>query len=50
MGLGGGDSVGVAGAGFREILVDQPFSGKWMDVDMNLGKVKNKLSITNYSL
>ncbi len=27
------------GGGFREVLVDQPFTGKWMEVDMNLGKL-----------
>jgi len=24
--------------GFKEVVVDQPFSGKWMEVDMNFGK------------
>lgn len=26
------------GYGFREVIIDQPFSGKWMEVDMNLGE------------
>jgi hypothetical protein len=26
------------GHGFREVLIDQAFAGKWMEVDMNLGK------------
>lgn len=41
-GDGGGGRTGsgarIVVPGFREVLVDQPFAGKWLEVDMNLGE------------
>ncbi|CAL8125777.1 unnamed protein product [Orchesella dallaii] len=37
------------GYGFREVIIDQPFPGKWMDVDMNLGGGHNTFQGAKFS-